>query len=133
VDDPNDGTASAGSRQHPEIAVGSAPHRTLETLAAQDTHWVAINAAGGDELVRHWPDGTVDTVFVLSPDTTYGRRSDPRGREHWAVHGTLSWPPSPSSPHRANRRKRHDDTPISPPRRADPEMSPSNHGRQPVG
>jgi hypothetical protein len=29
-------------------------------------------------MIREWPDGSVDTLIVLNPDTAYGRRDDSR-------------------------------------------------------
>ncbi len=39
-------------------------------------------------LTRCWPDETADTVVVLSPDTTYAWRDDPRGREVERIRGS---------------------------------------------
>jgi hypothetical protein len=41
-------------------------------------------------MIREWPDGSVDTLIVLSPDTAYGRREDGQQRPMKQERGTAN-------------------------------------------
>jgi hypothetical protein len=40
-------------------------------------------------VTRGWPDGSADTLIILSPETAYGLREDPQRRQVWSVRGTV--------------------------------------------
>lgn len=60
----------------------------LETLL-DDDHWRVVPSPGCVTVTRGWPDGSVDTLILLGPDTAYGVREDPQGGRPWSRRGTL--------------------------------------------
>lgn len=61
----------------------------VDSLRADDDRWHVVPAAGMTTLTRAWPDGTVDTLMLLSPDTAYAFCEDPQGGRPWSMRGTL--------------------------------------------
>lgn len=61
----------------------------LETLLADDDRWRVTPSRGCVTVTRGWPDGSVDTLIILSPETAYARRDDAGNRQVWAVRGTV--------------------------------------------
>jgi hypothetical protein len=61
----------------------------LVALLDYDDRWQITPAPGCLTATRAWPDGSADTLVILSPETAYGRREDPRGRQVWSVRGTV--------------------------------------------
>ena len=62
----------------------------LESLFERDDRWRPVPSPEGATvtLTRCWREETVDTVVLLSPDTTYAWREDSRGREVERIRGT---------------------------------------------
>ena len=61
----------------------------LNALLENDSQWRVVPSPGCVTVTRGWPDGSVDTLIILSPETAYGRRDDARERQVWAVKGTV--------------------------------------------
>jgi hypothetical protein len=51
--------------------------------------WKITAVPGMLTAVRLWPDGSVDTVLVLSPEHTFGRRDDGANRLMWQTMGSV--------------------------------------------
>jgi len=60
----------------------------LQVLLESDDRWRVVPSPGCLTVTRGWPDGSVDTLIILSPETAYGRRDDSRERQVWAVKGS---------------------------------------------
>lgn len=61
----------------------------LNALLEDDDRWRVVPSPGCVTVTRGWPDGSVDTLIILSPETAYGRRDDACERQVWAVRGTV--------------------------------------------
>ena len=72
------------------MTVHSAQHRIAAALCrlAPD-HWEITAMPGMLTAIRLWPDGSVDTVLVLSAEHTYGRRDDGSNRPVWQTLGSV--------------------------------------------
>lgn len=86
----------------------------IATLSASDGQWQVVRSCGGMTATRPWPDGTTDTVILLSPSTAYAVRDNPDGRgSPWSVTGSaehvvraaaaVKAPGTPGAPHGAGR------------------------------
>jgi hypothetical protein len=62
----------------------------LNELLADDASWRVVPSPGCVTVTRGWPDGSVDTLIILSPETAYGRRDNAREQQVWAVRGTAA-------------------------------------------
>lgn len=61
----------------------------METLLDADDRWRVVPSPGCVTMTRGWPDGSVDTLVLLSPDSAYAVREDSQGRRPWSMRGTL--------------------------------------------
>lgn len=61
----------------------------LEALLKKDGTWRVIPSPGCLAVTRGWPDGSADTLIILSPETAYGRREDPGKRQVWQARGSV--------------------------------------------
>lgn len=61
----------------------------LETLLDADDRWRVVPSPGCVTMTRGWPDGSVDTLVLLSPDSAYAVREDSQGRRPWSIRGKL--------------------------------------------
>lgn len=61
----------------------------LEAILESDDRWHAVPSPGCLTVTRGWPDGSVDTLIILSSETAYGRRDDSSERQVWAVRGSV--------------------------------------------
>lgn len=61
----------------------------METLLDGDDQWRVVPSPGCVTMTRGWPDGSVDTLMLLSPDSAYAVREDPQGEQPWSMRGTL--------------------------------------------
>lgn len=61
----------------------------LVALLDYDDRWRVVPSPGCLTVTRAWPDGSADTLIILSPETAYGRREDARRRQVWSVRGTV--------------------------------------------
>lgn len=61
----------------------------LDELFEHDDQWSVVPSPGCLTASRGWPDGSVDTLIILSVNIAYGRREDARQRQVWAVRGTV--------------------------------------------
>lgn len=59
--------------------------QAVEALLQDDERWRVEPTPGVTMVMRGWPDGTVDTLMLLSPDLAYGIRRDPQGGEPWSM------------------------------------------------
>lgn len=57
----------------------------LEALFLDDERWMPQPAPSITLVQRSWPDGTVDTLILLSAEIAYGVRRDAQGREPWLM------------------------------------------------
>ena len=61
----------------------------LNALLEDDDRWRVVPSPGCITVTRGWPDGSVDTLIILSTETAYGRRDDAREHQVWAIKGTV--------------------------------------------
>jgi hypothetical protein len=57
----------------------------LEALFLDDERWKPKSATGVTMVQRSWPDGTVDTLILLSPASAYAVREDAQGGRPWSM------------------------------------------------
>lgn len=61
----------------------------LEELLDDDGSWNVVPSPGCVTVTRGWPDGSVDTLIFLGPETAHARRDDADGSQVWAAGDTI--------------------------------------------
>lgn len=67
-----------GTPEPPTVSAGSLNAEDEFLKELDPTQWKRIGNPAVTTVAREWSDGSVDTLIVLSPDTAYYRRDDPR-------------------------------------------------------